>query len=378
MENKTMAQKKFHIDAKGEIALCRKNMQRCPADMHWAEAEHARIHLSNLDFIAERDAKIAAFMPIKTNTSHPQHFRAWFSTENSSDSIRKFRENIDHYVAEHGEIPSYLEGTMRYTLGHSRWRQEIYFHIDVSPEIDLEDGYINRRWKIRVVEFDDNQLVFRNKHKTLHEVELIFDDHKEFEANIVKLRKAYVIALKATGKHYLEDYSEFTEPMVKKFWEMFDAIESVVQGEWDLWYNLGRGYFTKSTDDQIIVDVNYDRSAFSGQSFTNFAGKDQSYADRLMDAEIRLNDEIEGHPRASWSLYRKDRIWSVATRTFEGLHQDNLTPTSEDVRSHVYWHVIREVNPDKQEIALKKAQVAADLFTAVENELAKYTNPSGA
>ena len=372
-----MAQVKFHV-TEGIVQKCRP-FSRCKAKEHWAEAEHARIHLDNIAFRAEVEAKVANFQAIKRNLYHPQHFRAIFSAKDHSDSVRKFRDSIDHYVAQHGELPAHLVGSLRYRLKHWQWRHEIFFEIEVNPEIDAESGRTSRRWTAKVTELDETQYLTEKKHNLIHEVELAFDDHRDFEDSLDKLRAAYVIALKATGKHHLDNYSGFTEPMIKKFWEMFDAIEGVTRGDWKLWYDLGRGYFKESTDDKIIVDVNYDKSALTGQSFSSFAQEDSYYdASRLTDAEIRLTDEVEGHPRASWSLYRKDRIWSVATRTFEGDEQDNLTSTAEKVRSHVYWHVIREVNPDKQDIALKKAQDAADLFTAVENALAKNHDPLGA
>lgn len=363
-----MAQKKFHINDAGMVERCRN--PRCNARgkirNHWAEAEHARIHLDNIAFLAEVAAEVAAFRAVAGNMQHPKHFRAIFSQEKHNDNIRKFRERMDNYVAYYGEKPSYLAGSVRYRLKHWRWRHEIFFNIQVTPVIETERGITSRLWKATVTEVDETQYDSRKKEKTLHEIELSFDNHKDFDANIAKLKEAYEIALKATGKHHLDNYAEFTDPMIKKFWEMFDAIEGVAQGDMDIWYNLGRGDFRNSHDGKIVVDVNYDKSTFTGQSFIDFVQRNLTFGDRFTDAEVRVTDEVDGHPRASWSLYRKDGIWSVATRTFEGEKQDNLTPTSEDVRSHVYWHVFREININNQEEALKKADYAAAVFNAVE------------
>lgn len=385
-ESGMMAQKAFHINDNGEIELCR-SMSRCnsklrnsgrPARDHWAEEEHVRIHLDNIAYLAEIKAKVDNFERIKGNMGDPSHFRWVFSGDNHNDSVRRFREAMDNYVANIGSLPVYLAGNLHYRLPHWRPLHNIYFDVSVSPVIDPETGKITRVWTAKVTEEDNTQWDPKRKRKVLHEVTLSFDDPKNFEASILKLKTTYVAALMATGKtEYarLEDveYENLAETMENRFWEMFDALESEYRGQQYLWMELLRGDFKDSDIPKIVVDVNYDRSAFNGNTFREFTLRNH-YFNGIIDADIRVTDEIVGHPRASWSLYRKDGIWSVVTRTFEGYTEDNLTPTAENVRSHVYWHVMRHVNIDKHEIAMKKADYAADLFTAVEEELASRTH----
>lgn len=372
-----MFEKKFHVSDSGSVEQCRKRNcnPKTTGKAHWAEAEHVRIHLDNQAYLAEIKAKVEAFDRISKSAVEIEHYQWEFSGDEHNDSVRRFREALDSYVAYHGIVPTYVRANLRFRLGHWRTnRHDIIFDINVTPTIDRETGIMSRFWTAKVTEHDGYQWDTRFRDKILHEVRVSFEDHKNFESNIEKIKVAYVIALQKSGKQgqsNLSDseYEELAQTMIDKFFDVFDAVESVYRGQPHLWMELLRGDFRDTEDDKIVVDVNYDRSAFTGGTFLEFVQKAYQFNNCIIDADIRVTDEIPGHPRASWSLYRKDGIWSVATRTFDGYAEDNLTPTAENVRSHVYWHVMREVNKDNHELALKKADYAADVFTAVQGEL---------
>jgi hypothetical protein len=160
--------------------------------------------------------------------------------------------------------------------------------------------------------------------------------------------------------------------MMDRATDMFNAIESAVRLDAELFFE-GHGDFKDSTDDKVVVDAVYQRSTFSAQAFKDFIRSGHFYRDTKVDADIRVTDSRgKGDAPASWTLYRKDGVWRVAVTCWDGRAFDTVATTAEEVRGHVYWQMMNEITPNKQDEAFKVSQYAADIFTMVESELAAH------
>lgn len=369
-----MAQKRFHIKNDGTVEECRKKFSPCALDGHWASAEAARIHLDNIAFIAERKAEIAEFEIARRDPWNPKHYYAIFNPDKWYGSARKFSEDMDNYLAVHGRIPLYLQGRMTFKL-HYFTGTDLHLDITVKPQIEMDPTAPSRTtWNWAVALTQKNR--FRDD-IVLKSTALDFSFDADIVSSIKELESIFEYAVKRvaprrTGWETEEpDYSSQVNKMSASFMGMFNAIESLVRPNLGLWQE-GHGDFKNSFDNTVVVDVEYNQSAFNPQAFKDFVRGNYYYSNEIIDAEIRVTDGEEGDGRALWAVCRKNGQWSVTTLTYAGERHDNVTPTAEDIRAHVYWHVIKEMNIDNQEQAFKKSQYAADLFTMVENEIAYH------
>jgi hypothetical protein len=272
---------------------------------------------------------------------------------------------MDAYVDRHGKLPLYLWAVMSSDLGqHSLTYRTA---VRVKTVMDEESLQTDRRWSVdlRVIEE-------RREDRILRDVDLDFSSSRAYMESYEKLREVFNCAAQLStpgirwAKPDTKPPEEVAEALMDRFGDMHRAVEAAMR-------NDEPGDFAESSDDKIVVDVEYDRSTFSARHFKDyFRSNFSSNTAKTVDADIRVTDNRKkGRGETYWSLYRKDGVWGVVTATEEAAN-DYLTPTAEDVRSHVYWHVIREINVDDQEQAFAKSTFAADLFTTVEDELALF------
>lgn len=370
-----MAQSAVHILEDGTIEKChrfRKRIAGCTRTDHWETVESARIHLDNKAYLAERAVATSEFGHAEKMFHHPRRLNAAFPTTDwSSSTVRTFGAQVDAHVAQHGSLPVYLWGVMSWQKNRHGMTYDTT--VTVETVMDKETLELSRRWSVvaKIAEQYRADLVMRD-------VELDFDSYQSSRTSYEKLREAFACAveLASPGIQFAKPDDQPTEEVVEalmgRFRDMYGAVETAMRPILEV-RNDELGDFTNSEDEKIVVDVEYNRSTFSAQSFKAYFRDNLRYnKPESVEAEIRVTDRrMAGRGETFWSLYRKDGVWSVVTATKDASH-DNLTPTAEDVRSHVYWHVIREINPDDQEQAFAKSQYAADLFTAVEDELALF------
>lgn len=374
-----MSKKAYHINQQGAIELCR-NYQKCKRAAtfetkanHWLTVEDAETFLDNRAYLAEVKAKCDEFEGIRTNIYHPRRLTFIFSSDEHNTSPRRFRTEVDQFVERNGRYPYYLSGVLEFKPKHWKFNNEVKMAITVAPEMDPERGKISRIWTVRVIHTDKNKSLIQDA--ILHEERLSFDEYGVFEENSERIKKAYAIALKESGIH-LQDYSEFSTPMLDRFQEMYDAIEAVAYGEWMYWFEYGRGDFKDSSSNSIKIDVNYDKSSFSGQSFVEFYQRHVEHVGTLKNFHLRVTDQAVGHPRAWFSFSCENGVWSLHKETFGGKEvYDVEINSAEDLRGHIYWHYIENINKNWTNIALEKADFAASIYTMVNNEL-NYFDPS--
>jgi hypothetical protein len=373
-----MKQKAFHIAADGSIEQCRK-FPKCKLEDHWAEEEHVRVHLDNIAYRAEVDAKVAAF-----NEVSPQnHFRAHFADSLWHASARKFGEQMDEHVAQYGSRPRHISGYLRFTLKFLH-EVDIRVVIETYSVIDTENGRVTRKWTATAMEYHHRLPTIthhrqeRNHEKVLKTLDLDFSGHgSDFKNAFASLEQLFEFAVQKSdplrGKGLVQSpYAEEVKGMMDRFMDMFNAIEGASRTDAELFYE-GHGDFKDSVDNTVVVDVEYQRSAFSAQTFKDFVRSNYYYRGETIDADIRVRDSRgKGDAPASWTLYRKGGIWRVAVRCWDGREFDTVATTAEEVRGHVYWQMMNEVVPNKQDEAFKVSQYAADLFTMVESELAAH------
>lgn len=370
-----MAQSAVHILEDGTIEKCRRFRSvlfACERQPHWETVRAAEIFLDNKAYLAERAATIKEFTDTERNFSHPRRIHVTFPADKWGNlTVRKFGAGMEAYVARHGALPLNLSGVMTFRINKGGGRTYLAT-IEVKTVMDKVTLETSRRWSVlgKVTErFKDDWI--------LRDLELDFS--RSQIPGIEALREAFFclfqLAVPATGwdKPGPRFAAEIDE-LISRFRDMYGAIEAVMGEPLDVSMdNLGD--FRDSADDKIVVDVEYDRSLLTAQSFRDYFREHIRFnRPATVDAEVRVTDRRrDSDGETLWSLYRKDGVWSIVTAVSGGASNDSLTPTAEDVRSHVYWHVIREINPDDQEQALAKSQYAADLFTAVETELALHT-----
>lgn len=371
-----MAQQAVHILEDGTIQQCHrfnKRFRSCELRPHWKTVEAAEIYLDNKAYLAERAAKVGEFNEAKRSFSHPRRFNAAFPTDrHSKRTVRSFSEEMDAYVADHGELPLYLHGVMLSNIntGAGTYRTTVR----VSTVMDEETFQTDRRWSA--------ELKFMPHHgedRVLRDVDLDFSSPHASRASHEKLHEVFRCAAELTSpgiqfaKPDTPPASDVAASLMGRFKDMRGAIETVMQRNILEVRNDELGDFVNSDDEKIVVDVEYDRSTFSAKKFRAYFRENLYFNNpRTVDVDLRVtNTKVLNRGGTHWSLFRKDGAWGIVTATDEASCESSIT-TSEDVRSHVYWHVIREINPDNQEDAFAKSTYAADLFTIVEDELALF------
>lgn len=370
-----MAQQKFHIKEDGTIQKC-SPFKSCRRD-HWGSFESARIHLDNIAYKAEVAVKLREFESARMNVNNGYFIAGFSAVKGQNKAPRSFREKIDAYVAHHGQKPKYLKSVMRESLGH--WedykKKDVYFTVVSVPQMDSVHAELSYEWYVKSVLHDGS--TYRKDETVLFKSELDFSNSDEREYSTKVLKDAYRTALKATGHHHIadEDYEPFMPPMLERVQEMVSAVETVRHGEF--WaFHKGLGDFVEGNDDTINVDVIYDKSILTGQSVERFIRDCKTHGYTwVKDLNLRVADRTVGHPRSSWVLNRADGIWTVEVLNFAGEGYTVVVQDAEDIRSHIYWHIMREYYPaDQQELALKHADYAEQIFLSVEAAVASLTS----
>lgn len=351
-------------------------MKRCKWGKHWAEIEHVETYLDNIAYLAEVAEKVRKFKEVSGTFSHPEHFRVYFNPEPRKDSSREFSERWDNYVAYHGKGPSYLYGDLHFDLNYLP-RTKLRVTVETKRVLDEEDGSTRREW---TASLDEMTIHYWDKtpDKHIETIKLDLEGNK-FDVNIGinHLIKFFQRAVeKSDPKRGLEPipdpYGAQVEEMLDRFMEMFNAIQGAEKG--DLQFSFDEfGDFKDSTSDTVVVDVDYQASIFNARRFREFVREHPYYYNRKVDARISVKDyRGRGDAPASWRLYRENGAFRIAITCWDGRELDTEVADSEDVRSHVYWHMIRELVPNNQDEAFKVSQYAADLYDAVEEELAAH------
>jgi hypothetical protein len=290
---------------------------------------------------------------------------------------------MDEHVAQYGSRPRYISGSLRFTL---KFLHEIDIRvvIETYPVIDNEHGIVTRKWTATAMEYHHRlPTITSHRQKRTHEkvlktLDLDFSGHgREINKSFERLEELFEFAVRTSdplrGNGLIEfPYAEEVQGMMDRATDMFNAIESAVRLDAELFFE-GHGDFKDSTDDKVVVDAVYQRSTFSAQAFKDFIRSGHFYRDTKVDADIRVTDSRgKGDAPASWTLYRKDGVWRVAVTCWDGRAFDTVATTAEEVRGHVYWQMMNEITPNKQDEAFKVSQYAADIFTMVESELAAH------
>lgn len=380
-----MKQTAFHIAADGTIEKCRK-FPRCKvAEQHWAEAEGARIHLSNIEYLAEVEAKVTEFNAIQKDFGHPQHLHHKFSSELFHASPRVFAEKLEQRVAQNGSNPLYISARMDWEFRYISNRT-LRLAVEAKPVINTENGTITRQWTATVAEYDRYEWQWDKKYRNHETIILDFEgDRNRVERTLKQLEQFFrAVVTKSDnfrGGGLIKDpYAEEVQTMMDRSMDMFNAIESIPNGNYNDSPYVFYGDFKKSLDEDIMIDVEYGRSTFSAYTFKHFFNTVFTFYNREVIADdavdIRVTDSRGGGEKTSfWSLYRKDGVWRVQVRLFDGQEFDTVATNSEEVRGHIYWHIMNDFQSPDQEQALKVAQYGADLYTAVEDELYRHNNP---
>jgi hypothetical protein len=370
-------QQKFHIKDDGTAQKCGR-FKHCTKD-HWGSVEAIRIHLDNIAYKAEVAAKVREFQNAQMNQVNGYFTAAFSVMKGQNKEPRAFREKIDNYIAHHGKPPRWLKALMREKMGH--WqdyaKHDVYFDIQSIPEIDPVHGEVTAPWTVKAIHHDPGSILSTSpKNVVIYEADLNFSNAFDRKESNRILREAYLIALKKTGRQHTadEEYEEYMAPMLERIREMVSAVEAVRKG--DFWaFHHGLGDFKESTDGKVIVDVIYDKSILTGQSIEKFFRDCKTHGYTwVKDIDIRVADRIIGHPRPSWMLSRADGVWTVEVLNSGGEGYTAVVQDAEDIRSHVYWHIMRQYYPaNQQELALKHADYAEQIFLSVEEALASLT-----
>lgn len=370
-----MAQKKFHIKDDGTAQKC-SPFKHCTKE-HWGSVEAIEIHLDNIAYKAEVKTKLREFESAKMNLNNGYFIAAFSVFKGQNKAPRAFREKIDAYVMHHVKKPTWMKTIMREQLGHwqNYMKKDIYFVVDSVPHMDPVHAEVSYQWHVRAVFHDGS--TYRKDETILYEGELEFITAEGKVHSNQVLKEAYLTAMKATGLQHIPDaeYEEFMPPMLERVQEMVSAVETVRHGEF--WaYHKDLGDFQEGNDGTIYIDVIYDKSILTGQSIERFFRDCKTHGYTwIKDINLRVADRTVGHPRSSWLLNRADGVWSVEVLNFDGEGYTAVVQDAEDIRSHVYWHIMREYYPsNQQELALKHADYAEQIFLSVEAALASLTS----
>lgn len=382
-----MKQTAFHIAADGKIEKCRK-LPRCKLGDHWAEEEYVETYLRNVAYLAEVEAKVSEFNAIKRDTNHPQHFHHHFAKDLFNASPREFGEKLEQHVAHYGSTPLYIAGRMNWEFRYVSNRT-LRLAIEAAPVIDTKDGFIARQWTATIAEYDRHEWRSEQKYRNRETITLDFTGNQNGIKNTLEqLEQFYRDAVTKTdhfrGGGWIKDpFAEEVQTMMDRSMDMINAIESVPSKINSGMFYVLHGDFKNSTSETIVVDVDYSRSTFSAQTFQRFFNDDFTLFNRGIIADdaidIRVTDsQGAGENTSYWSLYRKDGIWRVQVRLWDGQGFDTVATSAEEVRGHIYWHIMNDFQSPIQEKALKVAQYGADLYTVVEDELYRHNSTAQA
>lgn len=370
-----MAQKKFHIGENGTAQKCGP-FKHCTKD-HWGSVEAIEIYLDNIAYKAEVKVKLREFESAKMNLNNGYFIAAFSVLKGQNKAPRAFREKIDAYVANQGRKPTWMKAIMREQLGHwqNYMKKDIYFVVESVPHMEPVHAEVSDQWNVRAIFHDGS--TYRKEETVLYEGELEFITPEGRTRSTGILKEAYMAALKATGLQHIpdEEYEAFMPPMLERVQEMVSAVESVRHG--DFWaYHKGLSDFHDGPEGTVNIDVVYDKSILTGQSIEKFFRDCKTHGYTwIKDINLRVAERTVGHPRSSWVLNRSEGIWTVEVLNFDGEGYTAEVQDAEDIRSHVYWHIMRQYSPaDQQELALKHADYAEQIFLSVEAALASLTS----
>lgn len=363
---------KFHINEDLTIQRCRKSMSRCEAKDHYAEVEHAQTVIDNNRILAEREARRREFDAMRSS-SHRENFPAVFRYSDDigrSKDLLNFRERVESYREHFGAYPKYILGTLDYSFKLT-WDITYKVRITVTPIMDnMEYATFSPEW--RVVLIKEHYL---RKPEILRNEVLAVEDGNQLQSSMKTLEEIFLWVLQMTtptsrkidDAYRPEDYTGKLNSLLWKFNDVFNAIEGIYRTNFELWHTtLHGGYFGGSFDDTIVINVDYN-TAFEPRFLKEFIDANLYLNRSKIDVEVRLSDGKSGM-YAWWVLTRENGVWMVSL-VADGQQSDNIVTSSEELRGHVYWHVINEVNSGDQQVAFAKSQYAADLFDMVESVL---------
>lgn len=370
----------YHI-IQDEIRECKERPERCPIDpfYHKESLERAQDHLRAVLYDRKVKAQISDFEEIARNYHHPQRYHAIFSSDPDQQSVRKFGEVMEQYVAQRGAIPSYIMSSLRFTLNDYLPATLLRVEIESKPVIDKEYGDITREWTAAAMTHKYRGVGFRADANTVFKtIKLDFTDYDSAKKSLDNLEALFIEVCERSGKWSRSggenlDYSDHVKRWMDTSIDVVNAIEGTTRME-EFWQELQGDFGKTGTENTIIVDVDYRRSTFSGQVFKDFMRANLYIRGCTVDTDIRvrhtLNDGSSYFP--SWTLSRKDNAWRFASTCQDERVLDIEVYTAEEIRSHIYWHMMNEKMTTDQNEALKVAQYGVDLYTTVESELARH------
>lgn len=327
--------------------------------------------MHNNKILAEREARRQDFKKGRS-FDHPENFRAAFRYGNElsrNNDLRDFGERIENYRENYGAYPKYIFGTLDYMF---HYVHSINFKVQISVEPFMDDeeyATFIPRW--RVVLTKEEQ--YRETETLRNEILNVETGH-QLQASMKTLGEIFLWVLQMTepvrrdfDNGVIIDHTENVNSLLWKFNDVFNAVQGIYKTNFELWHEtLAGGYFGGTFDDTVMINIDYN-TAFVPRFVKEFIEKNTYLNRSELNFDVRLSDGKRGM-YAWWVLTRQDGVW-VMTTAADGRETDFVVTNSEEVRGHVYWHVMNEVKVGDQQVAFAKSQYAADIFDAVEREI---------
>jgi hypothetical protein len=237
---------------------------------------------------------------------------------------------------------------------------EVYRATEVNKGFACYDGV----WRIII---KSNKLGLHRHAKTVRDETLDLSTAEAVKATMPRAYEILRTAAISSGIYNEERANQTADDMFAQFKDMVNAVESDAAGDFLTW-DRGLGYFTKSENDSIVVNVDYKTTSFRAENFRNFLRDCPSYHSVNPHVEIRVSDS---HPftGAAWTLKKENGQWAVEKVYADGTSEVVDVSTPQEALDHVYYHVLAHVNPDDEEKALEKGRFAGELVQQVEISL---------
>jgi len=353
--------KKYHIDVNGDIVECRAKLRGCPrTDYSTVEAASAALFLQK----AATDLETAR-ENVKKAFSNPDTKRMValtdFSGINQKETMRDFADKVDHEFYSTGKEPEF------YSL-HSQLKQNNMYYNDSSHKIfikripvpDYDDGVITSKWFLET-ELPNNNYA----RKTVkHDLDL----HNDFEREIVRAEdiiRESVIS-NSTVNTNSEDIERQTKFLKRQLIDAYFMVEEETEGPQKLWARTdGYGTFAKSDPTSLIVNADYQHSAFRGKIFEQFLNENGYYQALTPEIDVRVYDNETNQSRNSWGVRYNQGQWYIETRVNNEFHHQPVN-SADEAYGYLNSYIKNYMRTNDDKTAHKKASYASDLITDID------------
>lgn len=359
--------KKYHIDVNGDIVECRAKLRGCPrTDYSTIEAASAALFLqktaTDLEAARENVKKVFSNPDTKRMTATTD-----FSGINPKQTMRDFADKVDNEFYATGKEPEF------YSV-HSQLKQNNMYYDSSSQKVfikripvpDYDDGVITSKWSL---EIEPSSKEYAKKN-TKYELDL----HNDFDREIVRAEDIIRESVIANSTHYTtsEDVERQTRFLKNQLIDAYFMVEEETQGPQKLWSRIdGYGTFAKSDPAELIVNVDYQHSAFRGKIFERFLNENGHYQALTPEIDVRVYDNETNQSKNSWGVRYHQGQWYVETRVNNEFNHKPVD-SGEEAYSYLNSYIKNYMKTNDDATADKKARYASDLITDIDLAVSSF------